>query len=107
MTAITLHLPDDLAARLSTLPAERVNQHAVAALSDLAEAEADNAAEFVNTDTVSAEEAAYLAEGIRRGLQAAIEGRERPAEEFFAEFEARHGITPRSSSINDAAQAVR
>ena len=90
MTAITLHLPDALAERLSALPPDRVNATAVSALSELAQAEAEG--EFVNTDTVSAEEAAYLAPGIRRGLQAAAEGRERPAEEAFADFEARHGI---------------
>jgi predicted transcriptional regulator len=96
---LTLNLPDELAARLAALPAERVNAYAVAALSELAadEGEAALPADFVNTDTVSAEEAAYLAPGIRRGLQAAAEGRERPAEEAFADFEARHGIqrTPR------------
>ena len=31
-------------------------------------------------------------EGIRRGLEDAKAGRTRPAREFFAEFEAKHGI---------------
>jgi len=31
-------------------------------------------------------------EGIRQGLEDAREGRMRPVEEFFKEFEARHGI---------------
>ena len=31
-------------------------------------------------------------EGIRQGLEDARKGRTRPAEEFFAEFEARHGL---------------
>jgi prevent-host-death family protein len=31
-------------------------------------------------------------EGIRQGLEDAKAGRTRPAREFFAEFEARHGI---------------
>jgi prevent-host-death family protein len=32
-------------------------------------------------------------EGIRQGLEDAKEGRIRPAEEFFAEFEAGHGLS--------------
>jgi prevent-host-death family protein len=32
-------------------------------------------------------------EGIRQGLEDARKGRTRPAEEFFAEFEARHGLS--------------
>ena len=32
-------------------------------------------------------------EGIRQGLEDVKNGRLRPAREFFAEFEARHGIT--------------
>lgn len=35
---------------------------------------------------------AEVEEGIRQGLEDAREGRMRPAEEFFAGFEARHGI---------------
>jgi prevent-host-death family protein len=35
---------------------------------------------------------ADVGEGIRQGLQDVKEGRVRPAREFFAEFEARHGI---------------
>jgi len=31
-------------------------------------------------------------EGIRQGLEDAVNGRVRPAREFFAEFEARHGM---------------
>ena len=31
-------------------------------------------------------------EGIRQGLQDAKEGRTQPAKDFFAEFEARHGL---------------
>lgn len=31
-------------------------------------------------------------EGIRQGLQDAKEGRSRPASEFFAQFEAKHGL---------------
>jgi prevent-host-death family protein len=39
--------------------------------------------------------AAYAdaAEGIRQGLKDAREGRVRPVREFFAEFEAKHGIS--------------
>jgi prevent-host-death family protein len=33
------------------------------------------------------------AEGIRQGLEDAMYGRTRPAEEFFEEFEAAHGIS--------------
>ncbi len=36
---------------------------------------------------------ADVEEGIRQGLEDAREGRVRPAEEFFAEFEAEHGIS--------------
>jgi prevent-host-death family protein len=32
-------------------------------------------------------------EGIRQGLEDAKEGKTRPAKEFFAEFEAKHGIS--------------
>ncbi|HVB29126.1 MAG TPA: type II toxin-antitoxin system Phd/YefM family antitoxin [Terriglobia bacterium] len=32
-------------------------------------------------------------EGIRQGLEDARKGRMRPAEEFFAEFEGRHGLS--------------
>jgi hypothetical protein len=32
-------------------------------------------------------------EGIRQGLEDAKQGRTRPAREFFAEFEAKHGIS--------------
>jgi prevent-host-death family protein len=32
-------------------------------------------------------------EGIRRGLEDVRKGRTRPAREFFAEFEAKHGIS--------------
>jgi prevent-host-death family protein len=32
-------------------------------------------------------------EGIRQGLKDAKEGKTRPAREFFAEFEAKHGIS--------------
>jgi predicted transcriptional regulator len=32
-------------------------------------------------------------EGIRQGLEDAREGRMMPAEEFFAEFEAEHGLS--------------
>lgn len=35
---------------------------------------------------------ADAAEGIRQGLEQAKEGRVRPANEFFEEFEARHGL---------------
>lgn len=35
---------------------------------------------------------ADAAEGIRQGLADVREGRVRPASEFFAEFEARHGL---------------
>ncbi|MGH9401979.1 MAG: type II toxin-antitoxin system Phd/YefM family antitoxin [Terriglobia bacterium] len=35
---------------------------------------------------------ADVEEGIRQGLEDAREGRMRPAEEFFADFEAEHGI---------------
>ena len=35
---------------------------------------------------------ADAAEGIRQGLEEARQGKGRPAREFFAEFEARHGI---------------
>lgn len=35
---------------------------------------------------------ADAAEGIRQGLEQAKEGRVRPAQEFFEEFEARHGV---------------
>ena len=36
---------------------------------------------------------ADAAEGIRQGLEDADRGRLRPAEEFFAEFELKHGIS--------------
>jgi prevent-host-death family protein len=36
---------------------------------------------------------ADAAEGIRQGLKDAREDRARPAREFFAEFEARHGLS--------------
>jgi len=32
-------------------------------------------------------------EGIRQGLEDAVKGRVRPVREFFAEFEAKHGIS--------------
>lgn len=96
MTTITLHLPDDLAARLSALPAEDVNAFAVAAFSELAE---------TGDDFISAEEAAYLAPGIQRGLQAEAEGRFRPAALVFADFEARHGISDRASVAARAREA--
>ncbi|MGH9353333.1 MAG: type II toxin-antitoxin system Phd/YefM family antitoxin [Terriglobia bacterium] len=35
---------------------------------------------------------ADVEEGIRQGLEDATEGKTRPAEDFFAEFEAKHGI---------------
>jgi len=92
MTAITLHLPDDLAARLADFPPDEVNATAALALADLVDSSEAPASSENGEDFVSAEEAAYLAPGIRRGLQAAAEGRERPAEEAFADFEARHGI---------------
>ncbi len=94
MTAITLHLPDDLAARLAALPDDEVNATAALALADLVDSN-ESASAQTGEDTVSAEEAAYLAPGIRRGLQAAAEGRERPLVEYAAEFEARHGSSRR------------
>jgi len=94
MTAITLHLPDDLAARLAALPDDEINTTAALALADLVNSNAAEASE-TGDDVVSAEEAAYLAAGIRRGLQAAAEGRERPLVEYAAEFEARHGSSRR------------
>jgi len=38
-------------------------------------------------------ERADAEEGIRRGLEDVKKGRTRPAREFFAEFEAKHGIS--------------
>ena len=35
-------------------------------------------------------------EGIRQGLEDVRKGRTRPAEEFFHEFEARHGLSQKS-----------
>jgi prevent-host-death family protein len=36
---------------------------------------------------------AHAEEGIRQGLKDAREGRVRPVREFFAEFEAKHGLS--------------
>lgn len=103
MTAFTLTLPDDLVQRLAALPPDEVNTTAALALADLvSSSEAGQIAETgddTGDDVVSAEEAAYLAPGIRRGLQAAAEGRVRSAEAVFADFEARYG---RSSSNGTA-----
>lgn len=91
MTALTLEVPDALAARLVAVPKDEINTTAALALADLVDSREAEASE-TGDDFVSAEEAAYLAPGIRRGLQAVAEGRERPAEEVFADFEARHGM---------------
>ncbi len=102
MTAITLHLPDDLAVRLAALPDEEVNATAALALADLVDSSESPAASSENGDAVvSAEEAAYLAPGIRRGLQAAAEGRVRPAEAVFADFEARYGRSSDTASSSN------
>jgi len=95
MTAITLLLPDDLAARLAVLPPDEVNATAALALADLVDSSENGDA------VVSAEEAAYLAPGIRRGLQAGAEGRVRSAEAVFADFEARFGRSSDTASSSN------
>ncbi len=103
MTAITLHLPDDLAARVAALPPDEVNATAALALADLVSSSEAGKNGETGDDVVSAEEAAYLAPGIRRGLQAAAEGRIRPAEAVFADFEARYGRSADSAGSNGSA----
>ena len=84
MTAITLHLPDDLAARLAALPDEQVNAYAVAALSDLAAADEKADEEGIVADELSPEDLA----AIGAGLADMDAGRARPAAEVFAELDA-------------------
>jgi prevent-host-death family protein len=45
---------------------------------------------------------ADAAEGIRQGLEDVKKGRVRPAKEFFAEFEAEHGISRKDFGAREA-----
>jgi len=84
MTAITLYLPDDLAARLAALPDEQVNAYAVAALSDLAAADEKADEEAVVAEELTPEDLA----AIGRGLAALDAGQVTPGPVAFAELRA-------------------
>jgi predicted transcriptional regulator len=88
MTAITLHLPDELAARVAALPADEVNAYAVAALADLV-----SSSETADPDVGLTEaERAAVREGLARGLADSAAGRVRPAEAVYARLQAKQGV---------------
>lgn len=107
MTTITLTLPDELAARLAALPDELrsrfshdMNVYAVATLEQIAgHADADfqaaDAREQASWDALTPAEQEASREALARSLAAADAGRVRPAEQVFADLEARHGISVR------------
>lgn len=95
MTTLTLSVPDDLAARLATLPHEDVNAHAISALAQLAEqtehadtdADADEARAWWNS--LSEEERNAEQDRLARGLADIDAGRTRPAEKVYARLRAK------------------
>jgi predicted transcriptional regulator len=94
MTAYTLHLPDDLAARLAELPAEEVNAAAARALAELLPASKEGKVidevpviVFPNEDPddhLTDAERAAVREGISRGLADSRAGRVTPLAEWAA-----------------------
>jgi predicted transcriptional regulator len=85
MTAITLHLPDDLAARLAQLPPDELNAGAARLLADLVRS-SHNSNRDENVDGyLSKPEPAAIRDGIGRGLAHSRAGRVTP----FAEWAAR------------------
>ena len=88
MTAITLHLPDELAARVAALPTDEVNAYAVAALADLV-----SSSEAVDPDAGLTEaERAAVREGLARGLADSAAGRVKPAEAVYARLQVEQGV---------------
>ena len=100
MTAITLNLPDDLAARLAELPDDTRSEFATAALAGalvhlVAIAGPDLGTKPARTspdDELTVEETRQIAQGVALSLAAEAVGKFRPAAEAFAAVDARLGI---------------
>ncbi len=113
MTAITLHLPDDLAARLAELPEDTRNEFATSALASVFAHYVANTSNLLDLgtkpgrispdDELTRGEARQIAEGVAVSLAAEAQGRFRPAAEAFADMDARLGITGNSNDDEPAA----
>lgn len=90
MTAVTLHLPDELAARLAALPPDEVNATAALALADLVSS-SENGSD-PDADLTEAERAA-VREGLARGLADSAAGHVKPASAVYARLQAEQGVT--------------
>ena len=99
MTAITLHLPDDLAARLAAMPADELNAGAARALADLVSSSNDEDPDQGLSDA----ERAAVRDGISCGLTDSRAGRVTPLAEWAARKLQQFDLAPEQGHNQDAA----